>query len=315
LEELIAAAHPEICPMSAPDLCRTHASLRASVRAGRVVLSLRDSALIESLFALRPSNVIVSRERPELPVAEAWNGVRIAYVSPYLPKDGAALAAARRRREAQEWETFHVLRGLWMGSEKDGWLVVGDSAPLFVTEQQCSTHWCFRSPRRLLHSEWRLSDKRVARLRPAGPHDKRDPADRLGPRPDMIVRALRPGTTTISVRVSGSLDAAPGAKRSLEQVLRVTLPIASLTIASAPDTVRVGEEFTLGARVLDTRGKVEAELPVKFRIIDPGFSHHTTFDGKMPIRMITPGRVRIVAALGEFADTTLLTVVESMTTR
>jgi hypothetical protein len=318
-EELLGVARGYLCSRVVYATC-TEIDATASFEDGRPVFTVRDRASISWLFAMRPTFVRLSRDRPEATRIDAWDGVRVEYRAPSVaPLDSAIRATAVRASRLEHLERFRVSRGIVGGGAlADGNLiVVGDSAPLWLAETQSSYDTGTSGQRDLTDSGWTVLDPRVARLqRPsATPIPMRE---RLlnGP-PRMYVKALRAGTATIRVRgVHGRLDAAlesEPAPGMLERTIVVSRPPQRLEITPRPDTLRMGEPLVVRVRVYDAQGEYtdRASLWLESGERDPHY-----YDGSRPARVsfMTPGRKSIVARLGALADTLTLIVVDSATT-
>lgn len=182
---------------------------RASAVNGRVVLSMRDTATIRSLFALRPRFVRTAFARPGEPEPYGGDSVAVEYVAPEIPVPSAAtLAEAERlRREAStpdRW-TYRTLTG----ADRPLRLAVGDSADLGIGETRCVADVCMSSDFEQ-RTAWTVGDTTIAGLRTVSSDSLR--IERMPRSPDIepvlvirspatsgVVTARRPGRTTLRV--------------------------------------------------------------------------------------------------------------------
>jgi hypothetical protein len=314
LEHLVSAAQLTLCTHE--QAC-TRVGVRASVEQGRVVLSLTDSVAIARLFGMRPAHVAAWRPGP----GDNWrfprDSVRVEYVAPRIPLPGVTMRAdaerARRRRDPRDFRVNRYIRADRAG-HPFVWLLVGESVPLALDEEECELDLCLRRHVVLEDSGWEVRDPRVARLlRPSPSYPA--PSDFMFGAPRFYLKALRPGRTVVRARgVTGVLDAAVrwlGAIGVIEREILVTRPIARLKIVSAPDTVRVHEGFLVGARATDETGRTVEGVPIEFRPEPSGEHSQFSYDTNAPIRLVTRGPTRIVASLRQYADTVTVIVVDS----
>jgi hypothetical protein len=330
LRDLVSAGRGHLCSAGMATVCG-EIRLTGTVENGRPVLTLRDSALISWLFALRPATVLLSQDRPERDRLITRDSVRIDYALPSVrPLDSATRATALRARRRESRERFSVHRAI---TERPGltgqsiWLTVGDSVPLWLSETESSYDMHWPGQRDLTDSGWVVLEPRIAQL--LRPSDDKAPlresraearqqkyvdALTLGP-PRMYVKALRPGATTIRVRgVHGRLDAAfESALPSgvLERDLVVIRPPHRLEITPRPDTLRVGQYLEARVRVYDATGESTERVPVALTCTGCVGSY---YDGVLPSTMWsnTPGRMTVVARLNGLADTLSIVVVDTV---
>jgi hypothetical protein len=336
LHDLLSAGRGHSCSYGMATTCG-ETRMTGTAEHGRPVLTLRDSALISRLFALRPMSVRVSLDRPG-EQSITWDSVRIEYIAPSVrPLDSATRAAALRARRRESLERFNVRR--WIagggGIGEHMWLTVGDSAPLWLRESEARYDLISEGQRDLTDSGWVVLDPRIAQLKPssdaASTRERHDSADgdgyvavvSYGP-PRMYVKALRPGSTTIRVRgVHGRLDAALESEVSpgvLERDVVVVRPPHRLEITPRPETLRVGQYLEARVRVYDALGESTDRVPVDLVCMgcagsyyDGGWLTRDYYDGERPSHLWSnePGRMTVVARLNGLADTLSLVVVDS----
>lgn len=335
LRDLLGAGRGHICSYGGMVTNCIDPRMTGTVEHGRPVITLRDSALISWLFALRPTSVRLSQDRPEADQLIAWSEVRIEYVAPSVrPLDSAARAAALRARRRESLERFSVSRGILggkgVGTERM-WLTVGDSVPLWLIETARYYDQSITGQRDLTDSGWTVRDPRIAQLSKPSPGAQalRDTTGYpvavvdFGP-PRMYIKALRPGTTTIRVRgVHGLRDAAlesevaPGV---LETEVLVIRPPHRLEITPRPDTLRLGQHLEARVRVYDAMGEFTDRVPIELVCMGcTGNSYHgewlssAYYFGERPTRLSSnqPGHMTIVARLDRLADTLSVVIVDS----
>jgi hypothetical protein len=197
LRALVAAGETMVCPIGPFVACTAH-GVRAEVRGRNVILVIHDTALVRTLFALRPRFVRVLHDSPDLLPTYEPDSARVEYPDPRIPPPTPAVIAqgARALRREQAAATS-ISRSITGGSPEWGdlWMVVGDSVPLRLTEVRCRYDSCASGHDATApDSTWRVGDGAVARLRihPASAGRARSRWDPVG-----SLIGLRPGRTTV----------------------------------------------------------------------------------------------------------------------
>ncbi|HKG95640.1 MAG TPA: hypothetical protein VKA84_27265 [Gemmatimonadaceae bacterium] len=324
LDSLVAAGWTLHCAAGAGmsgDCARDVVAAR--VEAGRVVLTMRDSATIRRLFGMRPPFVRLWHARPDAESRGDVDSVRVEYVAPQLPAPDAAMraeAAPRRRRyEARVNEiTRHISAGradLAGGVVSELWLAVGDTALLYVSEAHCSFDACGVHPSAsVLDSGWSVTDSTVVALRnpPEPPRLGRSGTGSSAPAPVAAAVALRPGRTELRVRgLHSPADTMPSrtpVPRELRRRVVVTPPVGRVRIAPLPDSVYVGDTVDVRVRVTDRAGRPIEGAPAGLLVTGGSMNRFWTAAG--PVRFVptAPGRLRLIASFASFADTLTLDV-------
>ena len=312
LEELVSERPPGLCvPGMFEDCSPEHVT--AFVQDDAVVLTLRDSATVARLLALRPAWATVWHGRPELPPTVRIDSVRVEYVDPQVPFADSALrveaAEARRRYEAGVNTISRYLSGP-ARSGNEAWMAVGDSATFRVEEMKCHSDVCGGVYEPLTASGWRVADTTVVRVRavPDMGHARRG----YGRSPAVSVIARRTGRTRVRVLgLTGPSDTLPSSRpvpRELEVAVVVTPPVARVELSPRVQTAEVGQQVELRVRALDARGRVMRGAPVEVRVEGGRYTRVMQSPHLYPIEFDAPGRHTITASFGGRTDTLLVDV-------
>jgi hypothetical protein len=194
--DLLRAGRAELCQGGMVLVCNG-ATLRATRHRDTLVISLRDRREIHRLFALRPTFVRFSVQRPEDAYRAGDDSVRVDYVEPRVPQPTAATrvewARARRRYEASVHSYYRSIasdhRSLLSRGEL--WLEAGDSVAVRIGELRCSHDTCLETRPAPRDSGWSVSDPTIARLQTPDTSARRRTFGRADAR--YFVKALRPG--------------------------------------------------------------------------------------------------------------------------
>jgi hypothetical protein len=222
LTQLRRAATAALCePQGMMVLCLDH-FVRMSEAGGRIVLTLRDTAEIADLFALRPKMVQVSGNT----LRRMWSdSVPVEYVHPQLPEPTAAdFAEFKRVRFEIAKSQRRFMRRIGAAGSRELSVAVGDSLEIDVWESRCAIDSCTGSqmPRRPVR--WSVDDTSVAVLRVREAVGVRE---RMMSHDDFIVQIIgvAPGVTTIRAgNLSSYTDTIPAAEpppKSVEARVRV----------------------------------------------------------------------------------------------
>ena len=310
----------------------------AKVIDGRIVLVLRDSALIADLFGLRPARVEVGFASP----AGSWHdSVTVGYVDPPIAEPSDSLREwARRDRFLRAKSDNRVTRGIrasrgWGGAPDTTWLVLGDTAAFTTHEEHCSIDVCTsRGGVSAMDADWDIGDTTVLGRIPA--QSDTSPTPRLGkarrgapivlpevrvmaPGEPVAIRvvARRVGATTVAVRrlppyPDTSAIAAPAPPTELARVVVVRPPARRVVIHPRPDTIRVGDGTRFFADVFDDAGGVLPHAPVELTDPAPAPNPTPTGSGDRWIDLPPGGPRRIVASFRGRADTITVFVADSV---
>ncbi|HEX8394158.1 MAG TPA: hypothetical protein VF665_17575 [Longimicrobium sp.] len=310
LAELVSAAGASYCSPGMFQDC-SRADISAAVQDQRVVITLRDSAIIARLVGLRPEWAQVWQSRPEVPTRFRQDSARIEYVDPQVPQPDSALraegAASRRRYEAEVNSIRRYISGPTHG--RDGvWLAVGDSAALVVGETRCHFDVCSSYNPVESDSGWAVGDSSIISLRPVVAGRRR--VWREGPSISVVARRI--GRTTVRVRgLRGPGDTLPSREpvaRSLEVQVRVTPPVARVEFTGREARGVVGQPVRLRVRVIDTRGRVIAGAPVSVLVEGGRYRRGMGASELEGFRFDAPGRHTFIATYGSHADTLVVDV-------
>jgi hypothetical protein len=185
---------------------------------------------------------------------------------------------------------------------------VGDSTELGIEDYHCHIDLCssYDNPFAKPHDwgRWSLSDSSVARLRSLTAAEAFRPGDYAHDGAMMLV-AVRPGR--LIVRATGvhtSADTMPShtpLDTILEREIIVTPPVARLEISPRSASVPVGDSVAFSVRVLDRAGRTVEGAPVEL-VGESTFHQVWSPAGRSVVRFTVPGRRRIHATLGAYAD-------------
>ena len=316
--ELLRAGRAELCQGGMALVCNG-TGLRVSTRRDTLVVVMRDSSEIRRLFALRPAFLRFSSLRPDDPFAVGNHSVRVEYVEPQIPQPTAATrtewARAVRRYDASIHSYHRSIatdeRPIHSGGPL--WLQAGDSMAVRVAELHCTHDSCTETRPGPTDSGWTLSDPTVARLQAPDTNARRRPYSRSDTR--YFVKAHRPGRAIISVLgVRGPSDTAASStrpERNLQRELLVTQRVSRVRFVRKPDTVRVKEAFTIDIRAFDAEQREVAGVPIELRYVDRGIDHAGTATPNLQMQLVTPALTRLIARVGQIADTAIVIVVDS----
>jgi hypothetical protein len=282
--------------------CRDSSTVE--VANGRVVITIRDSAMLALMFAERPTKMLISSviRFPSLdrPV--------VRYVDPQLqPPSKEALIAYDDALARDRWGPW--TRMMWTSSAAaldSVWMQVGQRITASLGEMQCrpidSCNW--RSD--FSASGWTSSDSSVAALELSN-----DPR-----RVSATIVARRPGRSTVAVEgLRGPSDDLPRSTRirTIARHIVVTNRLVRIQITPRPTTITAGSPVKLEAQLIDETGVVVAGAPVNFLVIydwpdnkDWGSKRYglaTRAD------LATPGHRRFIAYFANLADTLDLQIV------
>jgi len=319
LRDLVAAQAPHVCGGEddygpTPMILCYDDKATASVEGGRVTLVLRDSAMIEGFFRVRPTYVNSFHETPyDTAQRTRFDTTRVEYIAPQIP--AAEPALERRRREANEnWSQreLHVA-----GREEFGaiWLTVGDTASLLMTKSRCSANVCRERRESMPAKGWSVDESTVAELRA---HAVGDAEARVGfpGSPPFYLRAMQPGRTIVRLRglPRDTLDLLLGRKqeRELQRVVFVTRPIVRVALMPRRDTVRVGEKLEFRLRAIDVTQEVIEFAPSRVTLDDGETIQHHAGPEQLRVTFQKPGVRTLIGRLGVHADTLRLTVLPAI---
>jgi hypothetical protein len=310
VSDVIARGQARVCP--GPGLPCANAG-SAVVENRGVILSVRDTALIARLFALRPAWFRAYRRRPDGSDEIPSDSIRVEYVDPQIPApDSLVRAQARQERRAYEASINWIARGIrrtdapsWT---QETWFAVGDSAQLTVRDNRCSHDVCYGESA-VLDSGWTVLDTTIARVLPQSPRPPRANQLIVERSASVTVVGVRPGRTRLRVvGLHGSYDATPLRQpppRSLEQDIVVTVPVDRVRLSPRPETVRVGDTLKVTVRVFGRDGREISGAPVVITLREPGVDMTGSAPFAQPFTK--PGKKTLIARFGRYEDT--LTVI------
>ena len=302
------------------EICAAPVIGAAHVERGRVVLAVRDSALIADLLGLRPLSVRLSRDGVSGTVS--WeDSVRVQYAEPAiaLPSDSlrASVAAARRRAaKNSHWVTRKIGAARAISVGDTSWVTLGDTIDFQVFEERCSGDVCSGSV--LLPDSaavWTVSDTTVlgavASLAP-------EPLEVTSYASGWFRRvAKRPGIATLRVRGldpyggDTALVRAPPPD-SLVAVVVVRRKAARVVIHPRPDTIRVGAEPFFSADAFDEAGALIPHAPIVFTYPDSALRVDRRAWQERWDPLPPNGHRRIIATVRGNADTLTVFVADSL---
>lgn len=307
--------HAELCRPGMFADC-TDAGAAAWVEDGRVVLTLRDSAVIASVLGPRPPTAGVSRIRPGAPYQHA-QPVVIRYAEPQIPEpDCAARARVASRRRAYEGSVRRVHR--YVGGSARGrregelWVAVGDTVRVAIGQSECSFDLCSGDRNVSADSAWSISGNGVARL--LAPDSVPPPAGRRRRAPSTATTyavAQRVGRARISVAgLRSSADTLPFREpppTELSATLVVTPRPARVRISPRPAALPADTLAVFRVTVRDARGRPIRGAPA-WVDVSGGERWSQAAADSFRVRLRAPGRYVLVATYGALADTLALTV-------
>lgn len=294
LAALVEGSLVFLCDRGMPMNCRP-VDASARVDGGRVVVVLRDSALVAELFGMRPARVGVGYAQPDVAYRPRSDSVEVRYVDPQMPLPDEA---TRARAAAARREHMASIRSVSRGIVSDGrgpplWVAVGDSATVRVEESRCRYDVC--NPGAVADSGWSVADTAVARVL-------------VGDRSVFPVMSyavtlvgMRPGRTVVRVDgLHGSDDTALSRPppRALEAEVVVTEPIARVEIAVSDSVVAAGSRVSVRVRVVDVRGREVVGAPVRVRVEGGSSTLALTVVGAAVLRIEGPGDTVLRASYG-----------------
>ena len=277
--------------------CRDSATIQ--VANGRLLITVRDSAMLALLFGDRPTRVAIVSS---LPRHTLRSSDVVSYVDPQiLPPSRNALAEYDRALGRDGWSPWtRVVRiGSPYGATDTVLMHVGDIAGAGVTEEQFRPVDVFNHRSDFTASGWTTSDSSVVSLAPSN-----------APPLDIRLIARKAGRSSVTVHgLRGPSDELPRSPRvrTLTRHIVVTNRLARVAIAPRPREIVAGTKLQLAARAIDIKGGVAEGVPVEFFVIYDVPDQHgwdgKKFDRVADADLTTPGRVRFLARFATFADT------------
>jgi hypothetical protein len=290
---LLAHGEALVCVFSRIHECsRSGASLEED--GGRVVVVLRDSAVISRWFGPRPRTVS-AWHRPSGSSKGRRAGVDVEYVDSQI----SAIVAedTTPQGEGLPWSS----RSIGGGDPRRGEalsLAVGDSAVLRVEESRCRSEIC-PVERVRYGGTWAVLDTSVARL---GPEDG-DPR----PRSSRTIFALRPGRTRVHVSNPPPDSLVPPPLELFRDVV-VTRSGGWVEILTNSQSFRMGEAVVLRAQVFDREGTRLPEAPVRLEIAMGSRQWVYTVSEPLSWEPEEAGRYTVTATFGELTATWVIDI-------
>jgi hypothetical protein len=225
----------------------------------QAVMHIRDTALINDLFRLRPTIAEWGIQRPVADghTRESSVGGRmtVRYLEPGPPPVDAryrARAARQRADVSRALDAMHwigrVIHSRWGEHARELWIAVGDSTPLDVQQGECHVDVC-SSTTFLLTGRWRVMDTTIAKVTAGRPEYP----------PDAMLVATRVGRTSLVVdQITGRRGRTFKGKTEgrLAVSLIVTPGVSRIEIDSLPTDIRRFDKVTVRFRVITADGKV-----------------------------------------------------------
>lgn len=293
------AFHPESC-QTLTDAYSCRDSATATIANGRLVIAIRDSAMLALLFSDRPMHVsLFSSIR-----AISFGRAVVGYGAPtFVPASKQALAEYDRALGREGWSPW--TRALWAGIANGAngrdtlWMQVGDRTTAAVSERQGRGIDSINERSDFTVARWTSTDSSVIAFAPSN-----DPPHAI------TLVALRPGRSTIAATdMRGPSDELPRSHpvRTLTRHIVVTNRVARIEIAPRPGKIVAGTRFKPVARVIDVNGAVVHGLPIDFYVIydipDPYGWEGKKYDLAGAADLTAPGKRRFIARFAGFADT------------
>lgn len=264
----------------------------------RLVIMVRDSAMLALLFDGRPTQITLQSDA-------GYSGLgrpAVRYVDPQLlAPSTAALAEYDRALGRDGWGPW--TRMMWTSSFAaldSVWMQVGDRISASVGEMQCRPIDSCNSRSDFSASGWTSSDSSIA-----GVEASADPR-----RVSATIVALRPGRSTVTVDgLHGPSDDLPRSTqiRTLARHIVVTRRLVRLQITPRPTTIIAGSPFQPEAQLIDDAGTIVTGAPVNFFVIydwpDNKDWGSKRYDLATRANLTTPGHRRFIAYFGKLADT------------
>jgi hypothetical protein len=289
------ARHPESC-RGLTDTYSCRDSATAQVENGRLVITIRDSAMLALLLAGRPNELSILSSLKSLTLGRAT----VRYGDPQLlPPSKEALAEYDRVLGREGWSPW--TRTMWIANAADDsvWMQVGERRAAGVVETQGRPIDSMNRRSDFSVGGWTSSDSSVVGLAPSNE-----------PQPAVTVVALRPGRSAITVHgLRGPSDELPRSPRArtLTRTVTVINRLTRVEISPRPAEIVVGSKFDLVARAIDENGAAVEGVPVDFYVIydtpDQYGWEGRKYGHAADVELATPGRRRFIARFATFADT------------
>lgn len=273
-------------------------STTVEVANGRLVITVRDSAMLALLFDGRPTQVMLQSDAGYAGLGRPV----VRYVDPQLlAPSTAALAEYDRALGRDGWGPW--TRMMWtssFGALDTVWMQVGDRVTASLGEMQCRPIDSCNSRSDFAASAWTTSDSSIARVEASS--DRR--------RVSATIVALRPGRSTVAVEgLHGPSDDLPRSThtRTLARYIVVTNRLTRLQITPRPTTTVAGSPFKPEVQLIDETNAIVTDAPVNFLVIydwpDNKDWSSKRYDLATRADLTTPGHRRFIAYFGKLADT------------
>jgi hypothetical protein len=261
----------------------------------RLVITIRDSAMLALLFAGRPTEMGLRSDVGQL----SWSPAVVLYAAPQLvPPSKEALAEYDRALGRDGWSPWSRTMLTGKSAVLDTvWMQVGERTGAVVVEGQCRPIDSCNKRSDFAASGWTSSDSSVVGLEPS--NDPRQTST--------TIIALRPGRSTVTVEgLRGPSDDLPRSTRvhMLTQHIAVTNRLVRVQITPRPATIVAGSKFELSAQAIDDAGAVVGDAPVNFYVIyDTPGKNGKRYDLATRVELTKPGHRQFIASFANFADT------------
>lgn len=273
-------------------------STTVEIANGRLVITVRDSAMLALLFDGRPTQVMVQSDAGYAGLARPI----VRYVDPQLLAPSmAALVEYDRALGRDGWGPW--TRMMWtssFGALDTVWMQVGDRVTASLGEMQCRPIDSCNSRSDFSASAWTSTDSSTTRV---------EASNETG-RVSATIVAIRPGRSTVAVEgLHGPSDDLPRSThiRTIARHIVVTNRLTRLQITPRPMTIIAGSSFRPEAQLIDDTGTIVTDAPVNFLVIydwpDNKDWGSKRYDLATRADLTTPGHRRFIAYFGKLADT------------
>ena len=273
-------------------------STTVEIANGRLVITIRDSAMLALLFDGRPTRVMVQSDA-------GYTGLGrpvVRYVDPQLlAPSTAALAEYDRALGRDGWGPWTRMMGTTsFGAVDSVWMEVGDSIRAAVGESQCRPIDSCNTRSDFSAAAWTSSDSSIIRVE----------GSTVTGRVSATIVALRPGRSTVAVDgLHGPSDDLPRSTpvRTIAHHIVVTNRLTRLQITPRPTTIVAGSRVKPAVQLIDENGAIVTDAPVNFFVIydwpDNKDWGSKRYDLGTRADLTTPGHRRFIAYFGKLADT------------
>ena len=280
-------------------------STTVEITNGRLVITVRDSAMLALLFDGRPTLAMVQSDAGYARLGRP----AVRYVDPQLlAPSAAALAEYDRALGRDGWDPWtRIMFTSSFGAVDSVWMQVGDTITASVSERQCRPIDSCNARSDFSASAWTSSDSSITRV---------EGSTETG-RVSATIIAVRPGRSTVAVGgLHGPSDSLPRSThiRTIARQVVVTNRLTRLQITPRATTIVAGSPFKPTVQLIDENGAIVADAPVNFFVIydwpDNKDWGSKRYDIGTRADLTTPGHRRFIAYFGKLADTLDIQIVQ-----